>query len=32
MTVDLETGVLTLISSDTQRIHTIVLPQQFKKS
>ena len=32
MTADLETGVLTLMSSETQRVHTIVLPEQFKKS
>ena len=32
MTANLESGVLTLISSDTQRVHTIVLPEQFRKS
>lgn len=29
---DFETGVLTLSSSQAQRVHTIVLPAQFKKS
>jgi LPS export ABC transporter protein LptC len=29
---DLETGLLTLTSKATQRVHTIVLPEQFKKT
>ena len=29
---DLTSGVLTLSSAETQRVHTIVLPEQFKKS
>ncbi len=29
---DLKSGVLFLSSNDTQRVHTIVLPEQFKKS
>ena len=32
MSANLDTGVLTLTSSTTQRIHTIVLPEQFKKT
>ncbi len=32
MHVDLESGLLTLSSTGTQRVHTIVLPEQFKKS
>ena len=32
MRANLETGLLTLTSSSTQRVHTIVLPDQFKKS
>ena len=32
MTANMDTGVLTLTSSETQRVHTIVLPEQFKKT
>jgi len=32
MIADLETGILKLSSSSAQRVHTIVLPGQFKKS
>lgn len=32
MTADLDTGVLVLSSDESQRVHTIVLPEQFKKS
>ena len=32
MSANLDTGVLKLTSSDSQRVHTIVLPEQFKKS
>ncbi|NKC00930.1 MAG: LPS export ABC transporter periplasmic protein LptC [Pseudomonadales bacterium] len=32
MVADLETGILTLSSDSTQRVHTIVLPEQFKDS
>ncbi len=32
MSADLETGVVTLKSNPQQRVHTIVLPEQFKKS
>lgn len=32
MRANLETGLLMLTSSSTQRVHTIVLPDQFKKS
>lgn len=30
LTIDLDTGILNLNSSATQRVHTIVLPEQFK--
>ncbi|MEQ9451460.1 MAG: LPS export ABC transporter periplasmic protein LptC [Pseudomonadales bacterium] len=32
LTADLESGLLRLSSNATQRVHTIVLPEQFKKS
>ena len=32
MSTDMQTGVITLSSNATQRVHTIVLPDQFKKS
>ena len=31
MRANLESGVLSLISAQHQRVHTIVLPEQFKK-
>ncbi len=31
LTADLDTGVIRLSSSDNQRVHTIVLPEQFKQ-
>ena len=32
MSADLETGVVSLTSDSQQRVHTIVLPEQFKNS
>ena len=32
LTADLQTGLLNLTSNSRQRVHTIVLPEQFKKS
>jgi lipopolysaccharide export system protein LptC len=32
LTADMQTGLLNLSSNSSQRVHTIVLPEQFKKS